>query len=240
VFVERLAEQEYKPRQTELSAGKGKETIAIMIPVTGTVVGLLSRYTKRSVLGGRQASWTSSNSSTVRFISKMSPEERDAAVNHANQAMKGYVETRILAKQGKLKSKGRGPSEQYKSANAIQVSLLISLGLAFLISPILGRKIAQDEEFREKYVPDWYDFRVKPPKSAWTREDLHHQIIEVERDMRERAIRGEFTPEKLAELKASLQPRSDLSQEDVAMAIKYGWGAIHPGIDPDDIDDDEE
>jgi hypothetical protein len=110
--------------------------------------------------------------------------------------MKGYVETRILAKQGKLKSKGRRPSDEHRSANAIQMSLLVSLGLAFIISPILGRKIAQDEDFREKYVPDWYDFRVKPPQSAWTRRELHDQIIEVERDMRERAIRGEFTPGK--------------------------------------------
>jgi hypothetical protein len=171
---------------------------------------------------------------------KLTHEEREAAVNHANQAMKGYVETRILAKQGKLKSKGRGRSEQHKSETAIQLSLLISLGLAFIVSPILGRKIAVDEEFRKKYVPDWYDFRVKPPKSAWTREELHHQIIEVEKDMRERAIRGDFTPEKLEEMRRRMQPRSDLSQEDIDMAKKYGWGAIHPGIDPDDDDDDDD
>jgi hypothetical protein len=170
---------------------------------------------------------------------KMTHEEREAAINHANQAMKGYVETRILAKQGKLKSKGRGPSQQQKSATAIQLSLFLSLGLAFILSPILGRKIAEDEEFREKYVPDWYDFRVKPPKSAWTREEMHHQIIEAEKDMRERAIRGDFTPEKLEEMRRRLQPRRDLSKEDVEMAKKYGWGAIHPGIDPDDDDHDD-
>jgi len=183
---------------------------------------------------------TTSTRSMRQFSSKMTNEEREAAVNHANKAMKGYVETRILAKQGKLKSKGRGPSESQKSANAIQLSLLVSLGLAFIISPVLGRKIATDEEFREKYVPEWYDFRVKPPKSAWTREELHNQIIEVERDTRERAIRGEFTPEKLEELKRSMQPRSDLSDEDLAMAKKYGWSSIHPGVDPDDDDDDDE
>lgn len=156
------------------------------------------------------------------------------------QSHEGYAETRILAKQGKLKSKGRGVSEREKSATAIQLSLLISLGLAFIISPVLGRKIAQDDEFREKYVPDWYDFRVKPPKSAWTREELHHQIIEVEKDMRERAIRGDFTPEKLEELQRSLQPRSDLSDEDIDLAKRHGWGTIHPGVDPDDYDDDDE
>jgi hypothetical protein len=65
--------------------------------------------------------------------------------------MKGYVETRILAKQGKLKK--RGASEKTKSDSKIQLSLLISLAAAFLASPILGKKIAQDEEFRNKYVP---------------------------------------------------------------------------------------
>jgi hypothetical protein len=24
------------------------------------------------------------------------------------------------------------------------------------------------------------------------------------------------------------------------MAKKYGWGAIHPGVDPDDYDEDED
>jgi hypothetical protein len=31
-----------------------------------------------------------------------------------------------------------------------------------------------------------------------------------------------------------------LSKEDVDMAKQYGWGTIHPGIDPDDEDDEEE
>jgi hypothetical protein len=182
------------------------------------------------------------NARSVRFSTKktMTPEETEEAVRHANKAMKGYVETRILAKQGKLKSKGRGLSESQTSANRIQFSLFVSLALAFIISPILGRKIAVDDEFREKYIPDWYDFRVKPPKSAWTRQELHDQIIEVERDMRERAIRGDFSPEKLAEMKRSMEPRSDLSDEDVDLAEKYGWGKIHPGIDPDEEDDDDE
>jgi hypothetical protein len=114
------------------------------------------------------------------------------------------------------------------------------LGAAFIASPILGKKIAQDDEFREKYIPDWYDFRVKAPTSAWTRQELHEQIVSVEKDMRERTIRGEFTPEKLGELKRSMQPRSDLTDEDIKYAEKYGWGRIHPGVDPDDDDYDDD
>jgi len=192
-------------------------------------LALFSRFVGRRVPVGAR-----------NFSSKLSIEERNEAIRNANKAMKGYTQTRILAKQGKLPSKNRRQSEEYQSQNMIQLSLFISLGLAFIVSPILGRKIAHDEEFREKYIPDWYDFRVKPPKSAWTRQELHDQIVDVERDMRERAIKGDFTPEKLEELKQTLQPRSDLSSEDIVMAKKYGWGAIHPGVDPDDYDEDDE
>jgi hypothetical protein len=171
---------------------------------------------------------------------KMTPEEREEAIKHANQAMKGYVQTRILAKQGKLKSKGRGPSKETESATTMQMSMFATLALAFIISPILGKKIAQDEEFREKYVPSWYDFRAPAPKSAWTRQELHGQIVEAERDMRERAIRGEFTPEKLQEMKKGMMPRSDLSEEDMKLVEKYGWAKLHPGLDDDDDDDDDD
>jgi hypothetical protein len=182
-----------------------------------------------------------------RFFSKpkqptqtMTDAQREEVLHDANRQMQGYVEARILAKQGKLKSKGRGKSDNIKSQNAIQLSLMISLAAAFIASPILGKKIAQDDEFREKYIPSWYDFRVKAPESAWTRDELHEQLVSVERDMRERAIRGDFSPEKLEELKRSMQPRSDLSDEDIMYAEKYGWGRIHPGIDPDEDDEDDD
>ncbi len=158
----------------------------------------------------------------------------------ASRKMASYEEARILAKQGKLKSKRPGPSANVRSQNAIQLSLLTTLLVAFVASPFLGKKIAQDDEFREKYVPSWYDFRVKTPESAWTREELHEQLVEVERDIRERAIRGDFTPEKLELIKRSMQPRSDLSEEDLHYAKKYGWGRIHPGVDPDEYSKDEE
>lgn len=170
----------------------------------------------------------------------MTDAQREDVLRDANRQMQGYVEARILAKQGKLKSKGRGQSDNVKSQNAIQLSLMISLMAAFIASPILGKKIAQDDEFREKYIPSWYDFRVKAPESAWTRDELHEQLVSVERDMRARAIRGDFTPEKLEELKRGMQPRRDLSDDDIMYAEKYGWGRIHPGIDPDEDSDDDE
>jgi len=169
----------------------------------------------------------------------MTPEERNQKIRDANNAMQGYVETRILAKQGLLKSK-RKQSSQNRSENAIQFSLFLSLAVAFVASPFIGKKIAQDKEFRDKYVPEWYDFTVKAPSSAWTRKDLHDQIITAEKELRERAIAGDFSPEKLQEMKQNLAPRSDLTEEDHAMAAKYGWGRLHPGLDPDDDDEDED
>ena len=154
--------------------------------------------------------------------------------------MASYATARILAKQGKLKSKREGTSATVRSQSAIQLSLLVSFIVAFIASPIIGKKIAQDDEFREKYIPSWYDFRVRPVDSAWTRAELHEQIVNVEKDLRERAIRGDFTPEKLEELKSKLQPRSNLSDEDIMYAKKYGWERIHPGVDEDDYDDDDE
>ena len=189
----------------------------------------------RAQFGGRPRKFSSSNNSD-----NMTPEEKQEAIKNANEVMKGYVETRILAKQGKLKSR-RKTSQSQRSQNVIQLSLFLSLASAFIVSPWLGKKIAQDEEFRNKYVPSWYpDFRVKTPDSAWTRQELHQQIVQVETDMRERAIRGDFTPDKLEVMKGQMEPRSDLSEQDVAMAEKYGWGRLHPGVDPDDFDDDDE
>lgn len=174
-------------------------------------------------------------SSGRRTSKEMTSAERQEAIRAANKTMKGYVETRILAKQGKLKK--RNASQNTQSASKIQLSLLISLAAAFIASPILGKKIATDEEFRNKYIPDWYDFRIRTPSSAWTRAELHEQLVEVENDMRQRAIRGDFAPEKLQDMKRQMQPRSDLTEEDLYYAEKYGWGKIHPGMDEDDEDD---
>ncbi|KAL3941981.1 MAG: hypothetical protein SGBAC_003755 [Bacillariaceae sp.] len=168
----------------------------------------------------------------------MTTAEREAAIRNVNKTMKGYAETRILAKQGLLRK--REASKKTQSASKIQLALLISLSAAFIASPILGKKIATDDEFRERYIPDWYDFRIKATPSAWTREELHEQLVEVERDMRQRAIKGEFTPEKLQDMKRQMHPRSDLTEEDLYYAKKYGWGKVHPGVDDDDEDDDDD
>lgn len=106
---------------------------------------------QRSRIMTPNISCVSRSMSSKNTAREMTRAERDEAIREANKTMKGYVETRILAKQGKLKK--RGASEKTKRDSKIQLSLLVSLAAAFIASPILGKKIAQDEEFRNKYIP---------------------------------------------------------------------------------------
>jgi hypothetical protein len=104
--------------------------------------------------------------------------------------------------------------------------------VTFVCSPFLGRRIAQDEEFRKSFIPSWYDFTLTKPEHAWTRQELHEQMVELQRELHERAIRGDFTPEKLDEMRRHFEgvdPKEDT----------HGWGKLHPGVDDDeDLEDD--
>lgn len=101
---------------------------------------------------------------------------------------------------------------------------------SFILTPFLGKRIATDENFRA-VVPSWYDFSLSKPASAWTRQELHEQLVEVQKDLHERAIRGEFSPEKLESMRrhfAGVDPDDD----------EHGWGRLHPGVDDDeDVED---
>jgi len=101
--------------------------------------------------------------------------------------------------------------------------------VAFLATPFLGKRIAEDEEFRKKWIPSFYDFTIEKPKDAWTRDQIHELIVELKRDLHERAIRGEFTPDKIEEMRrhfAQDDPRKD--------AYGNGWDKIHPGVEDDE------
>mmetsp|Transcript_4082 Transcript_4082/g.6138 ORF Transcript_4082/g.6138 Transcript_4082/m.6138 type:complete len:137 (-) Transcript_4082:71-481(-) len=87
-----------------------------------------------------------------------------------------------------------------------------------------------------------------------SKEDMHETIVEHQRQLHERAIRGDFTPDKLQKLRATYyqakQAQEQEEQEEDAAARRtlsnqqpsndpYGWSKIHPGMDDDDDDDDE-
>jgi hypothetical protein len=105
----------------------------------------------------RRQSSSSSNKATT------AAERHQAYTKEANAQMEKYHEARELLKQGKLKSvnEHRGP----KHAGTIQAGIVAVFLVAFVTMPFLGKKIAQDEEFREKWVPAWYDFTVKKPEN---------------------------------------------------------------------------
>ncbi len=106
-------------------------------------------------------------------------------------------------------------------------SFLGSLALA----AFLGKKIATDADFRNTFIPDWYNFSVTQPKSAWTRAELHEQMVEVQRNLHERAIRGEFSKEKLDSLRRHFEGVNPDDDE-------HGWGRLHPGVEDDeDLED---
>mmetsp|Transcript_6696 Transcript_6696/g.12595 ORF Transcript_6696/g.12595 Transcript_6696/m.12595 type:complete len:183 (-) Transcript_6696:2050-2598(-) len=161
----------------------------------------------------------------------MTAAERDAALREANEQMRQYVINRpSLDKVKPKRGMFEGPQGHQ---HFLQLAAVSTFLCAFLITPLLGKKIALDEEFRKKYVPSWYDYSLEKPDYAWTRQELHEQMIELQNELAERAIRGEFTPEKLEQMKA--QRRQFMGKE----KSEHGWDQLHPGLDDDDdLEDD--
>ncbi len=167
------------------------------------------------------------------------------ALKDANAEMKKYYDAKELMKQGKLPKLNNNNPKNH-TATAAQAGILVVFLIAFIATPFIGKRIAQDDEFREKYVPSWYDFTVKRPEKAWTRDELHEQMLQVQHDIHTRAIAGEFTPEKLKELQDSMQ--SPNSSSSLAIDERYHphrhgidrskipkeWDMVHPGLAADE------
>ena len=189
---------------------------------------------------------------TVSFNRRLSTNEEKSqyvALKDANAQMQKYHETRELMRQGKL-TKLNNKNQQNSSATAAQAGILVVFLVAFMSTPFIGKRIAQDEEFRKKYIPSWYDYTVKRPENAWTRDELHEQMLQVQHDIHTRAIAGEFTPEKLKELQDAMQ--SPNSSSSIALDEMYHphrqgidrskipkeWDMVHPGLAADeDLDE---
>jgi hypothetical protein len=167
------------------------------------------------------------------------------ALKDANAEMKKYYDAKELMKQGKLPKLNNNNAKNH-TATAAQAGILVVFLIAFIATPFIGKRIAQDDEFREKYIPSWYDFTVKKPDKAWTRDELHEQMLQVQHDIHTRAIAGEFTPEKLKELQDAMQ--SPNSSSSIALDERYHphrhgidrskipkeWDMVHPGLAADE------
>jgi len=157
--------------------------------------------------------------------SKLTKVERELLLKEANEKMKAYYTNRPpieKIRQSKRKAHAKTDREHY-----LQALIVGTFFATFVITPFLGKKIATDEAFRKAMVPSWYDFSISRPKSAWTRQEFHEQLIEVQHTLHERAIRGEFSPDKIEEMRRhfdGVDPDED----------EHGWGKLHPGLDEDD------
>lgn len=204
----------------------------------------------RRWLSGKTTTTTSTTTSatTASNAAPRNPsggmEFRNAAERHeylkaANAEMERYHHASQMMRQGKLKSKSSSSSSSSSGSEsgklntgAIQIGVVTIFLMAFMATPLLGKRIAQDEEFRKNYIPSWYDFTVPKPDKPWTREELHEQMVAVQRELRERAIRGEFAPEKLEALQKNLelQYTSHLNKSNKS-AVRQEWERIHPGVE---------
>jgi len=187
------------------------------------------RPCSKGVNNFKRFSTSSSSTSSSSRSKKLSVEEVTEKMRQANEKMRQYHINRPpihVLQKSKLRN-SRGDQHLY-----IQLAAVSTLLTAFLLTPFIGRKIARDEDFRKKYIPSWYDFTLEKPDYAWTRKELHEQLVELQKELHEKAIKGEFTPEKIDEMRrhfAGAEPEND----------PHGWGKIHPGLDDDeDIEDD--
>lgn len=83
-----------------------------------------------------------------------------------------------------------------------------------------------------------YDFTIKKPTSELTREEVHDQILQLQKEIRARAIKGDFTDEKLAKMRRymdGLDPSKEFSPDN----DEHAWSKLHPGVE-DDEDVEEE
>ena len=160
-------------------------------------------------------------------------QEKEEYLHRANQEMERY---HIAREQMRRNTTKNSDSSNSWSAQQAQLGIaVLFLGL-FFTTPWLGRKIARDEEFRSKYVPDWYNFTVPKPERPWTRDELHEQMLQVHYELRQRAIRGEFTEDKLKQMENSLLSPSSKQQTtknvtERSQKIPEGMDRIHPGLE---------
>lgn len=168
--------------------------------------------------------------SSVKGDKPMTAEEIEQALEKANESMRAYYsyppEKVIAAKKAKFNERHR--DKQFY----LQLGIGMSLLCTFLTTPFIGRKIAYDEEFKQKYIPSWYDYTLEKPKSAWTRAELQEHLVKLRTELHERAIRGEFTPGKLEEMRRNLEKKPEKAE--------YShFSKLHPGVDDDEeLEDD--
>lgn len=170
----------------------------------------------------------SHKSTTPSLPKDATPEQVQAYLRQANATMEQYHYTRELARQGKLPNKNAhyGPNSGDSSTGTVQVGIVAFFLVAFACTPWIGKQMAHDEEFRLRF--SFYDYTVRRPEAPWTRQELHEQMLAVEQELRQRALQGDFQPEKLEALQRNFR-KLDGNQEQ--SNYPSAWDRIHPGLE---------
>ncbi|CAB9530440.1 expressed unknown protein (Partial), partial [Seminavis robusta] len=173
---------------------------------------------------------------TAAEIATEKEAARQQVLHEANETMKSYHHARLAKLRGELPSRNKtGPSTNY-----VQIGVVVAFMAAFCASPFLGKRIAQDKEFREKYVPSWYDFTIKKPTSELSREEVHDQILQLQKEIRARAIAGDFSDEKLSKMRRYMEGLDpEQNKEFNPDNDQHAWSKLHPGLDDDEDVEDE-
>jgi hypothetical protein len=212
--------------------------ITLQKSVSSKAATLRSRFqsNKTSTTSKPSTATPSSASNASKKLQKdATPEQVDAYLRNANAEMAKYHQAREQFRRGQLPNKNAkyGPPQNQGTIQAVIVAVFV---VAFLAQPFIGKRLAQDKEFRDTWWPSWYDFTVRPPQHAWTREELHEQRVAVEKEIRERAIQGDFTPQKLQEMQQRFNQKNTYQPPQIEGAdpnpqVPAGWSKIHPGLE---------
>lgn len=82
------------------------------------------------------------------------------------------------------------------------------------------------------------DFTIKKPTSELSREEVHEQILQLQKEIRARAIAGDFSDEKVNKMRRymdGLDPDKKFDPDN----DEHAWSKLHPGLEDDEAVEDE-
>ena len=192
---------------------------------------------RRPVNNKGRRNLSSKGSGTGKTAAEEAEEARQQVLHDANEKMSHYHFARLAKLRGELPSKQK---TQERGFNPWQGAVIGVFLVGFALSPFLGKKIAKDKEFRQKYIPSWYDFTIKRPTSELTREEVHEQILQLQKEIRGRAIAGEFSDEKIAKMRRYMDGLDPENKEFNPDNDEHAWSKLHPGVaDDEEVEEDE-
>ena len=127
----------------------------------------------------------------------------------------------------------------------LQVVVGVTIFMGFVAAPVLGKKLAYRDSDVLNWIP-WGDYTVnkhyKGVTEYHTKEDIHRSLVEYQKIMHERAIRGEFVEQDQEQSNTNNMKKKPLPYEDdLDKRNSIYWRpnlSDGPAL-PDDDDDDD-